>query len=138
MPTTRDYYEILSIEKTVDGEEIKRAYRRLAMKYHPDRNPGDAEAEMKFKECAEAYEVLSDENKRKEMIAAELEKIRRKRARIKEEDVKLIREFLSGLDMRQVTEKAFSVYQNKCSPQERAAFDPLVHEYLRQYGDMVK
>ncbi len=65
MPTTRDYYEILSIEKTVDGEEIKRAYRRLAMKYHPDRNPGDAEAEAKFKECAEAYEVLSDENKRK-------------------------------------------------------------------------
>ena len=65
MPTTRDYYEILSIEKTADGEEIKRAYRRLAMKYHPDRNPGDAEAEQKFKECAEAYEVLSDAEKRK-------------------------------------------------------------------------
>ncbi len=60
MPTTRDYYEILSIEKTADGEEIKRAYRRLAMKYHPDRNPNDPEAEAKFKECAEAYEVLSD------------------------------------------------------------------------------
>lgn len=65
MPTTRDYYEILGIEKTADGEEIKRSYRRLAMKYHPDRNPGDAEAEAKFKECAEAYEVLSDESKRK-------------------------------------------------------------------------
>src|ERR1043166_6511797 len=65
MPTTRDYYEILSIEKTADGEEIKRSYRRLAMKYHPDRNPGDAEAEVKFKEAAEAYEVLSDPSKRK-------------------------------------------------------------------------
>lgn len=65
MPTTRDYYEILSVEKTADGEEIKRSYRRLAMKYHPDRNPGDAEAEVKFKESAEAYEVLSDPEKRK-------------------------------------------------------------------------
>jgi molecular chaperone DnaJ len=65
MPTTRDYYEILSVERTADGEEIKRAYRRMAMKYHPDRNPGDADAEAKFKESAEAYEVLSDETKRK-------------------------------------------------------------------------
>ncbi len=65
MPTTRDYYEVLSVERTADGEEIKRAYRRLAMKYHPDRNPDDAEAEVKFKECAEAYEVLSDDNRRK-------------------------------------------------------------------------
>ncbi|MCL4222538.1 MAG: molecular chaperone DnaJ [Phycisphaerales bacterium] len=65
MPTTRDYYEILGVERTVDADEIKRAYRRLAMKYHPDRNPGDASAEAKFKECAEAYEVLSDEQKRK-------------------------------------------------------------------------
>ncbi|MFN0131574.1 MAG: molecular chaperone DnaJ [Phycisphaerales bacterium] len=60
MPTTRDYYEILSVERTADTEEIKRAYRRLAMKHHPDRNPGDADAEAKFKEAAEAYEVLSD------------------------------------------------------------------------------
>lgn len=65
MPTTRDYYEVLSVERTADGEEIKRAYRRLAMKYHPDRNPDDSEAEVKFKECAEAYEVLSDDSKRK-------------------------------------------------------------------------
>lgn len=64
MPTTRDYYEVLSVERSADGEEIKRAYRRLAMKYHPDRNPGDKEAEGKFKECAEAYEVLSDSDKR--------------------------------------------------------------------------
>ncbi|MBX3357655.1 MAG: molecular chaperone DnaJ [Phycisphaeraceae bacterium] len=64
MPTTRDYYEILSVERTSDGEEIKRAYRRLAMKYHPDRNPDDPQAEVKFKEAAEAYEVLSDAAKR--------------------------------------------------------------------------
>ncbi len=64
MPTTRDYYEVLSVERTADGDEIKRAYRRLAMKHHPDRNPGDSEAEVKFKEAAEAYEVLSDESKR--------------------------------------------------------------------------
>ena len=63
--TKRDYYEILGVERTAGGEEIKRAYRRMAMKYHPDRNQGDAEAEVKFKECAEAYEVLSDEGKRR-------------------------------------------------------------------------
>lgn len=65
MPTTRDYYEILGLTKQADAEEIKRSYRRLAMKYHPDRNPGDTEAETKFKEAAEAYEVLSDDQKRK-------------------------------------------------------------------------
>ncbi len=64
MATTRDYYEILGVERTADGSTIKSSYRRLAMKYHPDRNPGDTEAETKFKEAAEAYEVLSDDNKR--------------------------------------------------------------------------
>ncbi len=64
MPTTRDYYEILGVEKSADADEIKRAYRRLAMKHHPDRNPGDAEAEAAFKEAAEAYEVLSDPQKK--------------------------------------------------------------------------
>lgn len=64
-PSTRDYYEILGVEKKCDAEEIKRAYRRAAMKHHPDRNPGDAEAEKNFKEAAEAYEVLSDDQKRK-------------------------------------------------------------------------
>src|SRR5688572_20326185 len=62
--TKRDYYEVLSVNRNASSEEIKRSYRRLAMKYHPDRNNGDAEAELKFKECAEAYEVLSDDQKR--------------------------------------------------------------------------
>ncbi|MCH9057070.1 MAG: molecular chaperone DnaJ [Planctomycetes bacterium] len=65
MPTTRDYYETLGVERAADADEVKRAYRRLAMKYHPDRNPDDPEAEAKFKELAEAYEVLSDDNRRK-------------------------------------------------------------------------
>ena len=64
MPTTRDYYEVLGVVRDASADDIKRAYRRLAMKYHPDRNPGNAEAEAKFKECAEAYEVLSDAQKR--------------------------------------------------------------------------
>ncbi len=65
MATTRDYYEVLSVDRSASGEEIKRAYRRMAMKWHPDRNPGNAEAEVRFKEAAEAYEVLSDENRRR-------------------------------------------------------------------------
>ncbi|MEO0512596.1 MAG: molecular chaperone DnaJ [Planctomycetota bacterium] len=64
MPTTTDYYQILGVEKSASADDIKRAYRRLAMKHHPDRNPDDAEAEAKFKEAAEAYEVLSDDEKR--------------------------------------------------------------------------
>ncbi|MHC4208595.1 MAG: DnaJ domain-containing protein, partial [Planctomycetota bacterium] len=64
MPTTRDYYEILGVQSKASDEEIKRAYRRLAMKNHPDRNPDDADAETRFKECAEAYEVLADPERR--------------------------------------------------------------------------
>ena len=60
----RDYYEVLGVEKGASAEEIKKAYRKSAMKYHPDRNPGDKTAEEKFKEIGEAYEVLSDDNKR--------------------------------------------------------------------------
>jgi molecular chaperone DnaJ len=60
----RDYYEVLGIGKTASPDDIKRAYRRMAMKYHPDKNPGNKEAEAKFKECAAAYEVLSDPQKR--------------------------------------------------------------------------
>lgn len=64
MATQRDYYEVLNVQKGADADAIKRSYRKLAMKYHPDRNPGDEEAERLFKEAAEAYEVLSDEGKR--------------------------------------------------------------------------
>jgi len=60
----RDYYDILGVPRDADEEEIKRSYRRLAMQYHPDRNPGDREAEEKFKEASEAYEVLRDLEKR--------------------------------------------------------------------------
>jgi len=60
----RDYYEILSVERTATDGEIKSAYRKLALKYHPDRNPGDHQAEERFKECAEAYAVLADGEKR--------------------------------------------------------------------------
>jgi curved DNA-binding protein CbpA len=64
MATTRDYYDILEVDRGASPEEIKRSFRNLAMKYHPDRNPGDAAAETSFKEVNEAYEVLSDPNKR--------------------------------------------------------------------------
>jgi molecular chaperone DnaJ len=60
----RDYYEVLGVSRDAEAEEIKRAYRKLAMQYHPDRNAGDAEAERKFKEAAEAYDVLGDPQKR--------------------------------------------------------------------------
>ena len=65
MDMSTDYYDILSVSRSASGGEIKKAYRKLAMKYHPDRNPDDKKAEDRFKECTEAYEVLSDENKRK-------------------------------------------------------------------------
>lgn len=64
MATKRDYYEVLGVDKNATAEELKKAYRKMAIKYHPDKNPGDKEAEEKFKEAAEAYDVLSDADKR--------------------------------------------------------------------------
>ena len=64
MAEKRDYYEVLGVEKNANADEIKKAYRKAAIKYHPDKNPGDKEAEEKFKEAAEAYDVLSNDEKR--------------------------------------------------------------------------
>ena len=64
MASKRDYYEVLGINKNSSTEEIKKAYRKLALKYHPDKNPGDKTAEERFKEISEAYEVLSDQQKK--------------------------------------------------------------------------
>jgi len=67
--TKKDYYEILNVAKTASEEEIKKSYRTLAMQCHPDKNPGNKKAEEQFKEAAEAYEVLSDRQKRKYMTS---------------------------------------------------------------------
>ena len=64
MASKRDYYEVLGVERTASADEVKRAYRKLAVQYHPDKNPGDAGAEEKFKELGEAYDILFDEQKR--------------------------------------------------------------------------
>ena len=64
MDQKRDYYEVLGVDKNATPEQIKKAYRKKAIEFHPDRNPGNKEAEEKFKEAAEAYDVLSDEKKK--------------------------------------------------------------------------
>ena len=64
MATKKDYYEVLGVDRNASTDDIKKAYRKLAVKYHPDKNPGDTTAEEKFKELGEAYEALIDDNKR--------------------------------------------------------------------------
>ncbi|MFO1019371.1 MAG: molecular chaperone DnaJ [Planctomycetales bacterium] len=64
MPTKRDFYEVLGVSREASADEIKKAYRKMAMQFHPDRNRGDADAAERFKECAEAYEILSDDEKK--------------------------------------------------------------------------
>src|SRR3954462_4683558 len=64
MATKRDYYEVLGVTRTTPPEDLKKSYRKLAVQYHPDKNPGDKKAEERFKELSEAYEILSDPQKR--------------------------------------------------------------------------
>ncbi len=64
----KDYYAVLGVSKTATADELKKAYRKLAIKYHPDKNPGDKEAEEKFKEAAEAYDILSNPEDRKSVV----------------------------------------------------------------------
>ena len=72
MAEKRDYYEVLGVDRGADDATLKKAYRKLAKKYHPDMNPGDKEAEAKFKEATEAYGVLSDPDKRRQSAASTL------------------------------------------------------------------
>lgn len=72
MDEKRDYYEVLEVERNASTDEIKSKYRKLALKYHPDKNPNNPEAEKKFKEAAEAYEVLSDPEKEVAMIVLDM------------------------------------------------------------------
>ena len=78
MAEKRDYYEVLGVARNANADEIKKAYRKAAIKYHPDKNPGDKEAEEKFKEAAEAYDVLSNPDKKARYSPEELEALMQK------------------------------------------------------------
>ena len=92
MSNKRDYYDILGLQKGASKDEIKKAYRKVAMKYHPDRNPGDAEAEAKFKEASEAAEVLTNEQKRQRYDQFAMQELMDKRVASVELKVSLILE----------------------------------------------
>lgn len=77
MADKRDYYEVLGVDKNASADDIKKAYRKKAKQYHPDLNPGDKEAEAKFKEANEAYEVLSDEQKKLVMTNTVMQELTR-------------------------------------------------------------
>jgi len=68
MPQRRDFYEVLEVSRDASDDDIKRAYRKQALKYHPDRNPGDKGAEERFKECSAAYQILCDPEKRARVV----------------------------------------------------------------------
>ena len=88
----RDYYEVLGVPKNADEKKIKQAYRKLAKKYHPDTNPGDKQAEQKFKEVSEAYDVLSDKEKRKLYDNMDLPLLMKRWAQVQAEQVRTIRQ----------------------------------------------
>ncbi len=102
----KDYYKILGVTRDATGEEIKRAYRRLALKYHPDRNPGDPYAEEKFKEISEAYAVLIDPVKRREYDEAMEKRIQ---FSYSEEDI--FRDLFTRSDLYQIFNELFQEFQ---------------------------
>jgi DnaJ-class molecular chaperone len=104
---TFDYYAALGVKKDATPDDIKRGYRIMAMKYHPDKNPDDGEAEAKFKECAEAYEVLSDPEKRERYDNHEHPLVGTKASAVKPEPnlSSIFQDWLKNMDFGQVNLK---------------------------------
>jgi curved DNA-binding protein len=111
---TRDYYEVLGVGKNASDNEIKKAYRKLAMKYHPDRNPNKKEAEERFKELNEAYAVLSDKEKRKQFDTFGAEGFRQ---RFTQEDI------FRGFDFDEILSGLFGGRGRRGAPSGRGGFD---------------